>query len=139
MPEPGIQHVVLIPTLVERPLIHTIDHHDVRFICYPVADESVAGDPDAPPERLVRLGKAIGDERRLRILRRLAEGNWTLQELADHFGIPKTTILHHLIVLRSSGLVALRGGSDKRYRLRPEVIPEVSELLHAFVESKKST
>ena len=58
------------------------------------------------PLRLVRLSKALGDEKRLRILRALADGEKSLMELAEMFGLAKTTMHHHMIILRSAGLVA---------------------------------
>jgi DNA-binding transcriptional ArsR family regulator len=104
----------------------------VMIIVFPVADESVTAETDAPPLRLVRLSKALGDEKRLRVLRALAEGDKTLMELADMFGIAKTTMHHHMIILRSAGLISVGVGS-KRYRLRHETVPDVGALLSGYL------
>jgi DNA-binding transcriptional ArsR family regulator len=80
----------------------------------------------------VRLSKALGDEKRLRILRALADGEKTLMELADTFGVAKTTMHHHMIILRSAGLVTVGVGS-KRYRLRHETVPDVGALLSGYL------
>ncbi len=88
-------------------------------------------DTNAPPIHLLRLAKALADERRLRILKKLSMESCTLQELADDFGVAKTTMHHHLITLRSAGLVRMRL-SDKRYSLRQEVVDHLGELLSTY-------
>jgi len=62
VPESGIRHVLLIPSVVIRPQVHSLDHHDVKIFCYPVADEYMTLDRDAPPARLMRLVKALSDD-----------------------------------------------------------------------------
>ena len=131
-PRPGIDRVVMIPSFVNRPLVSYLEFGEALIIVYPVADESVTAETDAPPLRLVRLSKALGDEKRLRILRTLAEGEKTLMELAEMFGVAKTTMHHHMIVLRSAGLVSV-GVGQKRYRLRTETVPDVGALLSGYL------
>jgi DNA-binding transcriptional ArsR family regulator len=131
-PRPGIDRVVLVPSFVTRPLVSYLEFGEVLLIIYPVADESISADTDTPPLRLVRLSKALGDEKRLRILRALAEGEKSLMELADMFGVAKTTMHHHMITLRSAGLVSVVVGA-KRYRLRHETVPDVGALLSGYL------
>jgi len=131
-PRPGIDRVVMIPTFVIRPLVSYLEFGEVLLIIYPVADESISVDTDTPPLRLVRLSKALGDEKRLRILRALADGEKSLMELAETFSVAKTTMHHHMIVLRSAGLVSVGVGS-KRYRLRHETVPDVGALLSGYL------
>ena len=131
-PRPGIERLVLIPSFLQRPLVSHLEVGEVMIIVFPVADESVSAETDAPPLRLVRLSKALGDEKRLRVLRALAEGERTLMELAEMFGVAKTTMHHHMIVLRSAGLVTVGVGS-KRYRLRHETVPDVGALLSGYL------
>jgi DNA-binding transcriptional ArsR family regulator len=132
VPRPGIDRVVMIPSFVNRPLNSFNEVSESLLIIYPVADESVSADADAPPLRLVRLSKALGDEKRLRILRALADGEKSLMELAEMFGVPKTSMHHHMIVLRSAGLVAV-GVGQKRYRLRRETVPDLGALLGGYL------
>jgi DNA-binding transcriptional ArsR family regulator len=131
-PRPGIDRVVMAPSFVNRPLVTYNEIGETLLIIYPVADESVSADADAPPIRLVRLSKALGDEKRLRILRALADGEKSLVELAEMFGVPKTSMHHHMIVLRSAGLVAV-GVGQKRYRLRSETVPDLGALLGGYL------
>ena len=133
MPEPGIQRVVLIPTYITRPWNADAERYDTRIFFYPVADESIAADNQAPPLRLVKLAKALADERRLRSLKKLATGSYTLQEMADDFGVAKTTMHHHLITLRSAGLVRMRM-SDNRWSLRQDMVDNVGELLNTYLK-----
>lgn len=132
VPRPGIHRVVLVPSYVNRPWVSHAEVGDTLLLVYPVSDESVSAETDAPPMRLVRLSKALGDEKRLRILRTLADGDRTLMELADLFGVPKTTMHHHMITLRSAGLVSV-GAGTKRYRLRHETLPDVGALLSGYL------
>jgi DNA-binding IclR family transcriptional regulator len=53
-------------------------------------------------------------------------------ELAESFGLAKTTMHHHMIILRSAGLVTASVGT-KRYRLRHEALPDVGALLSGYL------
>ena len=94
------------------------------------------GDFEVPSVRLVRLVKALGDERRLRILKRLATGSYTLQQLADYFDVGKTLMHHHLVVLRAAGLVHLLGDDNKKYRLRRDTLAQLAPLLEGYLLDK---
>ena len=131
-PRPGVDRLVLVPSFLNRPLVSFAELGDVFVVFYPVADENVGADAGSPPPRLVRLSKALGDEKRLRILRALADGEKSLMELAEMFGVAKTTMHHHMIVLRSAGLISVAAGS-KRYRLRSETVPDVGALLSGYL------
>lgn len=131
-PRPGVDRLVMIASFLQRPLVAHVEVGDALLIIYPVADESVTAETGTPPPRLVRLSKALGDEKRLRILRSLAGGEKTLMELAEAFGVAKTTMHHHMIILRAAGLVSVGVGS-KRYRLRQEAVPDVGALLSGYL------
>ena len=133
VPEPAIQRVILVPSYITRPFNSDAERYDTVIFIYPVAEESIAADNNVPPARLVKLAKALADERRLRILRKLATGSYTLQEIAEDFGVAKTTMHHHIITLRSAGLVRMNL-SDKRWSLRQGMIDNVGELLNAYLK-----
>ena len=97
--------------------------------------QSLNAEPGVPPPHLLRLVRALADERRLSILKRLTTGNYTLQELATHFGVGNTTILHHLVILRSAGLVRLNAGTPKQYILTPQVAFQLSSLLEEYLRA----
>jgi len=132
VPEPGHRRVLLIPSYVMRPWNELSEYQDIAIFCYPVADENVAEDSNVPPVRLVRLYKALADERRLRILKMLMSRSYSLQEISDEFGVAKTTMHHHLGILRTAGLVRARS-NEKLYSLRQNCLSDVSELLDAYL------
>jgi DNA-binding transcriptional ArsR family regulator len=132
VPEAGQTSVVLVPSWTIRPLWAVTDHRAANVFVYPAATRSGAG---SPPARLVTLGKAIGDETRLRILRELATEPATPPDLADRMGIPRTTLLHHLAILRKADLVAVQvhDSAYHTYVVRDEHLGEVSRLLEQFL------
>jgi DNA-binding transcriptional ArsR family regulator len=132
-PHSWIRSVVLVPHVAMRPWNVLCSHDGFFILGYPVADESLGIDATAPPPGLLRLYKALGDEKRLRMLKILARSSATLQELADGVGLAKSSAHHHLVILRSAGLVRVTTEELSRYTLRRDVIPEASALLESFI------
>jgi DNA-binding transcriptional ArsR family regulator len=132
-PQPWIGRVILIPQVSMRPWNVMCADDDAYIICYPAADESFEEDSSAPPAALVRLHRALGDEKRLRMLKRLVEGPATLRDLADAAGLAKSTAHHHLVILRAAGLVLVTTDESSRYTLRRDPIPEASAMLQRFL------
>ncbi len=126
--------ILLIPSIVGRPWNIFTESADRLIIAYPVADEYMQADPDAPPAWLIKTYKALGDERRLRILRRLSGGPASLHELADELQISNSTLHHHMMLLRSAGLVKVLIGTEKEYALRRDVVPETTAVLQAYID-----
>lgn len=131
-PEAGVRKIVLVSSFLGRPWNSAFNHQDVKLIVHPVADESVMLDRSIPPTQLVRLYQALADERRLRILKLLKTRSYSLQEISDEFGTAKSTMHHHLALLRTVGLIRIRD-DEKQYSLRPETLSKVSTLLEAFL------
>lgn len=136
--QPWVRTVLLVPHVTMRPWNVMNAYDDVYLIGYPVADESLGADLTAPPARLVRLHKALGDDKRLRMLRMLARSSATLQELAEGVGLAKSTAHHHLVILRSAGLIRVTLEEQSRYTLRREFIPEAAGWLPAFLEGRST-
>jgi len=134
-PEPEFDRVVLVPHVAARPLLLLCQHRDARVICFPVSPERL--DPEASlAQDTLLLGRALGDGRRVAILRRLASGDATLDELADATGLAKSTAHHHLAQLRAAGLVTLRGNARGYwFALRSEGLADaqraIGDLVHA--------
>jgi len=130
-PEPEMRDVVLVPHKAARPWLVLCQHEQTRIICYPLID------PEDVEERLVALGRALGDERRVRMLARLATGEATLAELAEVAEVAKSTAHHHLGHLRIAGLVEMRGNArEYRFVLRPEGFADAQRVLHAASEAR---
>lgn len=83
------------------------------------------------PEELRALRsfhKALADVNRLRIVRRLAEGQATVTDLIEHVGLSQPLVSHHLRRLREAGLVETRRvGRETVCSLRPDMFGEVAE------------
>lgn len=139
VPEAGMRRVLLVPTVIMRPWVIICGHRGTKIFCYPVADENMATKDEPAITQLVRLYKALGDERRLRIVQRLSTQSCTLQEVANSLGIGKSLAHHHLVALRAAGIVRVHIGDDKRYDLRPDAIAIVSDLLASYLAGQPDT
>jgi DNA-binding transcriptional ArsR family regulator len=134
-PSPWVERIVIVPTVAMRPfLIPTELDGTTIFLCS-VADEAFDADPAAPPRRLVKVAAALGDELRLRVLHDLAGGPLTASEIADRLGVDRTSLHHHLGILRSAGLLAIRddGVRGWRYGLRDDGLRDVAPALTAYL------
>lgn len=60
-------------------------------------------------------GYALGDVQRMTILQLLRDQPLTLTGVAEKTGQPRTSVHHHLSVLRGSGLIGV-GDADRQYR-----------------------
>ncbi|MBS4174671.1 winged helix-turn-helix transcriptional regulator [Bacillus sp. FJAT-49736] len=99
---------------------------------YPVANESIyPNDRYTPNCLLVLKHKALGDEARLRMIKLLYEGDRTLQEITEHLDIGKSTIHHHLKILRSARLIEI---IQSKYSLKRKSIEFVEERIGVFFE-----
>ncbi len=131
----GVTRLVLVPSVVIRPFSMVNDAGSGVVLAYPVDDEHLVDDPEAPPTWLVNYFKALGDPRRLKLLRRLELGPADLSELSDLIGMAKTSTFHHVGVLRSAGLVTVHiGGSNSgTYELRRQAFGDADGLLHKYL------
>lgn len=133
-PGPGVRGVVLVPSVVLRPWTLMVEHRSIRIFVYSIDEETLLADPAAPPSYLVELYKALGDERRLRLLAELWVGEQDLRSLADTLGLAKSTIHHHLRMLRTAGLVrVIVREDDKVYGIRKEALVDAGPLLEGFL------
>jgi DNA-binding transcriptional ArsR family regulator len=131
---PEVDRIVLIPSVILRPWVTISDHGRTRVFCYSVAEEHLEADADTPPAWLVEVYKALGDERRLRILRILKDGPASLADITTRTSLAKSTVHHHLSVLRRAGLVRITLGTESEYSLRGDAVPEAARLLAGFLD-----
>jgi DNA-binding transcriptional ArsR family regulator len=103
-----------------------------KIFYYPVADESIApNDRYTPNHFLVAKYKALGDEARLRIVKHLSEKECTLQELTGLLEVGKSTIHHHLKILRAAKLVDSKDGV---YALRKQAVNLMEDDLQRYLD-----
>ena len=133
VPEAGQNEVVLLPSTAVRPLWAVTDHRSANVFAFPAPTAN--GRQTSPPARLVAMGKAIGDETRLRILRELASEPATPPDLARRMGIPRTTLLHHLRILLQADLIAVQvhDSAYHQFTIRDEHFGDVERLLIDFL------
>lgn len=135
-----VRQLILVPSVVIRPWSLLVERDDTYVLFYPIEDEFLTTDLDSPPQAVIKTYKALGDERRLRVLRRLAESNATLQDLADYLEVAKSTAHHHIGLLRAAGLIRVRVSEDghkeqSTYGLRLEALAETERLMHMYLHN----
>ena len=79
------------------------------------------------PDRFDVVFAALSDPTRRSIVRRLADGEATVLELAEPFPISLPAVSRHLKVLEQAGLISRgRDGQRRPCRLRPEPLVEIA-------------
>ena len=111
-----LEGVTLVTSVRTAPILVAVDEVGHTVILHPPLTEE--GTTDAAAQ-LRELGRALGDDTRIRILQELRAGERTLADLCAGLGSPRTTLLHHLALLRSAGLVDLsvKAGDPNVYSL----------------------
>lgn len=110
--EPEAERVVLLIHAVDESLC-LAQHRQARLIVH-----GIPLGPD-PEEDITRLGGALADSNRVQLLRQIARGPTDLAPLLDASGLARSTVHHHLAVLRKAGLVEVEGNAGSyRYRIR---------------------
>jgi DNA-binding transcriptional ArsR family regulator len=135
--EPGVGRVILAPSYFARPYNFLLGADDWRLYGYPIADAALdTADPLAPPQQVVRLHRALGDDTRLRILRLLRDRDLYLTEIAQLLELSKPTIKHHLAQLRSAGLVTVTEEAGLTYYSlrRDRLDAATAELKHFLLD-----
>ena len=134
-PGPDIRKLALFPSWWMRPWVILWEHKGTKIFCYPIAAPPEEG---SSPAEVARVYKALGDEGRLKLLRRLSDGPLKLSEAAAELGVAKSTAHHHLAILRQAGFVAIRDEDENVYSLRRD-LPETGALLSAYLGSSRSS
>ncbi|GGI07678.1 ArsR/SmtB family transcription factor [Egicoccus halophilus] len=131
-----LRRVVLLPSFWFRPWLILGRLDEVEVLSTPVADQFVALPSEAPPPSLVKLAKALGDEGRLRLLRRMSGGPIMLADAMEELEVAKATAHHHLALLRQAGLVSLREeGRRTQYGLRGDPADTAAEALARYLRA----
>ena len=124
---PDIHALVFFPSWWFRPWVLMTEHKHARIFGYAISAD--AGGSAVDLGDLARLYKALGDEKRLALLRLLRTGPIALGEASRDVGLSKSTTHHHLAILRQAGLVLITEDEEKSYSLRSERLLEVDRLL----------
>ncbi|MGB7999088.1 MAG: winged helix-turn-helix domain-containing protein [Anaerobacillus sp.] len=127
----AVQSVCLIPALHIQPMSLVDQLKDTLYITYPVKDTN---DELA---NLLRLTKALGDEKRLKILQFLSHGSATFTDIVSEIGMAKGNIHHHLSILRGAGLVNIHIRDERNtfyYSSTKEIAEEFTRKVDQFLK-----
>lgn len=131
----GLQQVILTPTYHTNPLIVISKLKNIAHIFYPI--DLPESDPNQPSKKLIRITKALADENRLRIIKLLSEGPKTFTEILQHFSVSKSTVHHHVMLLRTAGLISSYHTDEcgtETYIYRPIGMDELNENFHEYLQ-----
>lgn len=132
VPELEAERVVLIPHLERRVPLVLAQHRGARLVFYAVPRERDTGD------RLLVLGRALSDPKRVEILTLVSRGVGRSSDLVAATGLTRSTVHHHLALLREAGLVALEGNARAyTYVARREAAGEAASLLEDVVGTEE--
>jgi DNA-binding transcriptional ArsR family regulator len=138
--DPSIRRIVLLPSFWIRPWLVVGRRADAEVLSTVVAEEFLILPPEAPSPTLLKLFKALGDESRLTLLRRLSSGPISLTEATAELDVAKATAHHHLSILRQAGLVVIGGeGRGSRYALRQDPPTVAAQALAAYLQPHRTS
>lgn len=90
-------------------------------------------------DSIARLGKALSNPERLRLIELLAQGERSVEDLSGAAELPLKTVSHHLQRLRRAELVACRSQGRRRlYRLADDEVVRLWIQLRGFAEGHSS-
>ncbi|MFB5191259.1 ArsR/SmtB family transcription factor [Alicyclobacillus fastidiosus] len=130
-PEPGVSVLWLIPQLAYRPF--TIRNHlpGSAVFYYPVDEDHLT---DTRQQKvfasIAAQHKAVGDIHRVQLLKLLSMSPKPLADLAEGIGASKPSTHHHLLLLRTAGLVSVRSGV---YELNIDAVASLSDGLYRLL------
>ncbi|MBE4907032.1 winged helix-turn-helix transcriptional regulator [Bacillus luteolus] len=133
-PFEGLKEVVLVPGYHNTPLTVYWKYKNTYIIRYPV--DIGSEDASQPSKQLVRLTKALADENRLRILQYVANEPRTFTDILNYINISKSTVHHHIMALRSAGLISVYHTDQccaELYRYRASGFSELADSFQEFV------
>ncbi|MFT4415609.1 ArsR/SmtB family transcription factor [Fredinandcohnia humi] len=125
---------VLVPSHHLTPLNFVSDLNNVIFITY--AFDLPRDGNMIPQVKLSRMTRALGDEKRLQVLKLLAQKSYNLTELSKEIKISKSNLHYHLTLLRIAGLLrTVKDFSAKyeRYEIRPNIFADLKTMLDEYV------
>lgn len=84
-------------------------------------------------QAIVTVFSALADETRLDIVTRLAAGDATLSQLAEHYDMSIQAVSKHLSVLEDAGIVSRRREAQRRpVRLEPKVFDLMTKWIERY-------
>lgn len=131
VPEPEAERVLLVPHLEPEPQLVLAQHRGARVIAYRTRVEPAA------EQRLLALGRALADPKRVEILGLVARGVGRVPGLVERTGLSRSTVHHHLSQLRDAGLVTLEGNARSyTFATRHEAAGDAAALVGVVIGAR---
>ncbi|MGF7047470.1 hypothetical protein J2T13_001975 [Paenibacillus sp. DS2015] len=130
---PGLNTVVLFPTVHNRPVNTYCFYTGMLLIQYPVdVPEEI---DDEPPMCLTRMTYALSNLKRLRILRYVGDQPKSLMDMKNALDLPVEKLVHHLTILRVAGLLRIHLGdqNNDKFSIRAEGAAELQIFLESYI------
>ncbi|MBM7096956.1 winged helix-turn-helix transcriptional regulator [Bacillus sp. H-16] len=126
--------VYLLPQYHGRPVLFYKHTNKVHIYGYAADSVTLTSDEVAPV--LIRTQQALGDENRLKMLQFIEKKPCTFKDIHTHINLAKSTVHHHLLALRSSGLINVHQPLGKHvwYSYRPHGIRNLEKKLTSFIK-----
>ncbi|WP_394218813.1 ArsR/SmtB family transcription factor [Halobacillus trueperi] len=121
-----IKKVYLFPAFHFQPMSLVDQFKETLIITYPYIKK------EDHFNEILRLTKAISDERRLKILRYISHQSCTFTDIVKEIGMAKGNIHHHLSILRSARLLDIHLKDDKHtyyYQANKGIADNIKESL----------
>lgn len=134
---PEDHRILLIPQYHCRPINLYFNFHGLTLFLYPA--EALPPEPGEVPRELLRVTAALADSSRLKILRLVANKPLNFTDLVGQTGLAKSTVHHHLVILRAAGLLWVhdRFETNAVFELRPTVGDLVKNRLVAYLRGEE--
>jgi len=134
----GVTKVILAPSFWASPFIFYSTTKPI-FLFGARPDDASLVPGELVPDALMSSLNALSNPTRLRILRYLSSESLTPTQLATRLRLRAPTVLHHLKILRSAGLVYIIPESKKKevyYQTRTERLDLACKMLKQFVSEQ---
>jgi DNA-binding transcriptional ArsR family regulator len=133
VPEPEAESVTLVPHVEPTLPLVLAQHRSSRLIVYGAAPAL------GSEERLQTLGRALADPKRVEILGLVGRGVGRPAELVSATRLSRSTVHHHLGLLREAGLIALEGNARAyTYVPRRAAAAEAAQLVADLVGTEET-
>jgi DNA-binding transcriptional ArsR family regulator len=130
---PGGQ-LVLMPSVYIWPHLGVELNETLPSIVYPAPFMTEEARPRIPPQELLRVLRALGDDTRLRALRLIAEHPRSTQELAQLVNVSESSLSKHLRLMSEAGILTTRRqGYYVLYEIAPARIDALSASIGAYL------